>query len=218
MKRERIPETDRGIQGEANVASYDEFMRYMRDGNRLQIEELASMDFKGPDVLEVGPGCGYVGLELLKRLPSLRLTGLDISPDMIVMAEKNAGEYGLKGRTRYVASDGRTMPFEDASFQSAFSRGSLHEWADPGSVLSEMRRVTKPGGLVCVIDMRRDAPGFLTFFIGRAIRPKEMRGGFYTSLRAAYTKAELSTLMKQAGFHDISVHAHGLGLSATARV
>jgi predicted O-methyltransferase YrrM len=70
MKRERIPETDRGIQGEANVASYDEFMRYMRDGNRLQIEELASMDFKGPDVLEVGPGCGYVGLELLKRLPA----------------------------------------------------------------------------------------------------------------------------------------------------
>lgn len=58
MKRERIPETDRGIQGEANVASYDEFMRYMRDGNRLQIEELASMDFKGPGSRTRALGCG----------------------------------------------------------------------------------------------------------------------------------------------------------------
>lgn len=44
--------------------------------------------------LEVGLGPGYLGLEWLKKTEGTRLKALEISPDMITIAERNAKEYG----------------------------------------------------------------------------------------------------------------------------
>ena len=56
-------------------------------------------------------GPGYLGLEWLKQTQGMRLKGLDISPDMIALAERNAREYGLPDRVEYVCGKGSTMPF-----------------------------------------------------------------------------------------------------------
>ena len=79
---------------------------------------------KGGDILEVGPGPGYVGLELAKQLNPTSLTGCEISPAMIRFAEKNAAEYGISAR--YVQGNCMKMPFADESFDTVISNGSLH--------------------------------------------------------------------------------------------
>ena len=106
--------------------------------------------------LEVGPGPGYLGLEWLKQTQGTRLKGLDISPDMIALAEKNARDYGLTDRVEYVCSNAATMPFDDTTFDAVFTNGSLHEWATPRRTFDEIGRVLKPGGRVFISDLRRD--------------------------------------------------------------
>ncbi|WP_283610785.1 class I SAM-dependent methyltransferase [Faecalispora anaeroviscerum] len=109
---------------------------------------------QGGNVLEIGPGPGYVGLELAKKLSLASLTGCEISSAMIRFAEKNAAEYGISAR--YVPGNCMKMSFEDDSFDTVISNGSLHEWENPIRAFNEIYRVLRTGGRYCITDLRRD--------------------------------------------------------------
>jgi len=79
--------------------------------------------------LEVGPGPGYLGLEWLKRTDGTTLKGLDLSADMLRVAERNAAEYGMSDRVEYVHGGGDLLPFENGTFDAVFSnmvRAPIH--------------------------------------------------------------------------------------------
>jgi ubiquinone/menaquinone biosynthesis C-methylase UbiE len=101
----RISETDHGIVGELNVQAYDAMMRRMRDKGWLETRFIIRAGISSGLALEVGPGLGYLGLEWLKSTNETTLKALDISDDMIAVAERNAREYGLTERAQYVKGD-----------------------------------------------------------------------------------------------------------------
>ena len=156
MLKQRIPETDEGIQDALTVEVFDQFARNMRDKGYHNIDGFLNAGIKGDGILEIGPGPGYVGLELLKALPDTQLTGCEISPEMRKLAQKNASAYGFADRVNYVQGNGMQMPFPDGMFDAVFSNGSLHEWEEPVQVFDEIHRVLRPGGAVCICDMRRE--------------------------------------------------------------
>jgi len=156
MVKPRIVETEEGIQGEFNVETYDHFMRGMRDRGWIETNLVLKAGITQGLALEVGPGPGYLGLEWLKKTEGTKLKALEISPDMITIAERNAKEYGLQNRANYVKGDAREMPFDDNTFDGAFTNGSLHEWSQPKKVLNEIHRVLKPRGRYLISDLRRD--------------------------------------------------------------
>lgn len=57
--------------------------------------------------LDLGCGCGVIGLGLLLRLPAARFTGIDISPELITAARQNAARLGLSERYLAMAKDAR---------------------------------------------------------------------------------------------------------------
>ena len=57
--------------------------------------------------LDLGCGCGVVGLGLMLRLPALRCIGVDISPELIAAATQNAAQLGLSERYLPVPGDVR---------------------------------------------------------------------------------------------------------------
>ena len=196
MTKPRIKETDQGIQGEVTVQVYDAFQRGMRDKGWIETDAIIKSGIRHGHVLEVGPGPGYVGLEWLRKTEGTRLTGLDISPDMVSMAERNSREYGLAARVKYVQDNGSEMSFEDGKFDAVFSNGSLHEWENPLSTFDEILRVLKPGGRLFISDLRRDMPVFIKWFLWMSAKQKEIRPGLITSINAAYTSEELARLIK----------------------
>ncbi len=213
MTRPRIKETDQGIQGEFTVAAYDQMARNLRDRGWLKTGQLLEHGITQGHALEIGPGPGYLGLEWLLRTQGTTLTGLDVSPDMVVLARRNAEEYGLSARSAYVPGNGGRMEFEDCSFDAVFTNGSLHEWAAPQATFDEIWRVLRPGGRAFVSDLRRDTLAPVRWFLWLGARPRTMRPGLISSLNAAYTPSELSALIRPTRLAGCQVSANLMGLT-----
>ena len=217
MVKPRVIETNEGIQGELTVEIFDRFARGMRDKGWNNIDSFIKAGITKGNVLEIGPGPGYVGLEWLKHCPESTLTGCEISREMIKMAQKNAMEYGFESKTNYIEGNCMQMPFPGNSFDAVFSNGSLHEWENPVKVFNEIHRVLKPDGLFCITDMRRDVNPLIKWMIYHSTKPKEIRPGFLTSLNAAYTVSEMRELLSRSELKSAEVGGKFFGLCISGR-
>jgi SAM-dependent methyltransferase len=96
--------------------------------------------------LDVGAGIGLVDEHLTGEFG--RVVGLDVSQAMLERAaERNPG-------VEYVAYDGATFPFEDASFDVVFASCVFHHVpvAERRGLAAQMARVVRPGGLAVVFE------------------------------------------------------------------
>jgi ubiquinone/menaquinone biosynthesis C-methylase UbiE len=215
MVKPRIVETEEGIQGEFNVETYDRFMRGMRDRGWIETNLVLKAGITQGLALEVGPGPGYLGLEWLKKTEGTKLKALEISPDMITIAERNAKEYGLQNRATYVKGDAREMPFDDNTFDAAFTNGSLHEWSQPKQVLNEVHRVLKPGGRYLISDLRRDMNPIMKWLMWIFTKPREIRPGLVSSINASYTPREIRAMLDESDLTRPTVRTVAVGLVVT---
>lgn len=211
--KQRILETNVGIQNAPDVNMFDEFQRSMRDRGWIETNQIIKTGINKGNALELGPGPGYLGLEWLKNTTDTNLTGLEISSNMIKLAKKNADDYGFKqDKASYVHGNCMAMPFEDNAFDAVFSNGSLHEWEDPKAVLLEIHRVLKQGGRFFISDLKRDLSPLVRLFLNFSTK-KSMRRGLKTSIDAAYTKQELETMMRSIPLSQVEVKTGAIGLS-----
>lgn len=215
----RVPETDEGLQGDELALKYDEMQRHIRDNGWLQdkIDDILRIGITSGQVLELGCGPGYLGLEWIAQAdPSARLVGLDISPAMLRRATVNAAEYGVGERCAYECGTVLALPFEDDRFDHVISASSLHEWADPVGALREMHRVLRPGGRYCVSDLRRDVDR-TTFQFMKANIAADMRPGFRTSIQSSYLTSEIRALLKGTALETAVVTEVQMGVVITGR-
>ncbi|WP_334446602.1 class I SAM-dependent methyltransferase [Bradyrhizobium sp. AZCC 1610] len=99
-----------------------------------------------PAMLDVG--CGVGSFHPLLRGMVSHLTGIDVSPASIAQARADNRDVA------YYAFGGSNLPFDAASFDLVTAICVLHHVvpANWPHFMSEMRRVVRPGGLVCVIE------------------------------------------------------------------
>jgi len=213
MTEPRVVETDKGIQDEFDVASYDKMMRGLRDRGWIYTEEIIKSGITKGTALEIGPGPGYLGLEWLRKTEDTKLVGLDINPKMAEVAEKNAAEYAFsEARVEYVVNNAKTFAFEDGTFDAVFTTNSLHEWDDPLHMFNEIHRVLKPGGMFFIGDLRRDMNLLVKTFMKLVVRQKVMRKGLVISINAAYTKEELEDLLRKTDIKEFEITTNPMNL------
>ncbi|HTB78557.1 MAG TPA: class I SAM-dependent methyltransferase [Polyangiaceae bacterium] len=105
------------------------------------------------DVLDVGCGVGHWGMLLASVMPEhVRVTGVDREPSWVEHASARALARGLEGRFSYGQGEAARLPFPDNSFDLTTCQTVLIHLPDPASAISEMMRVTRPGGLVAVAE------------------------------------------------------------------
>jgi len=203
---------------EFNVELFNQFAKFMRYKGWIETKSMIAAGIKSGHALEIGPGPGIKGLEWLKSTTETRLTALEISEDMIKVAQRNAEEYGLVDRVEYINGNATTrMPFEDNFFDTVFSNGSLHEWEFPERVLNEIHRVLKPGGMLFISDLRRDMNVLMKLIVKLSTKPKEMIPGFITSMNASYTVDEIKVILGRTDLRDYKVSKDPIGLSVVAK-
>jgi len=215
MTKPRVVEPE-GVMGEITAESYDRMMRSLMKKGYLGTSKLIKAGITLGTALEVGPGPGYLGIEWLTKTSNTLLKGLDMSTDMITVAQRNAKEFNVEDRVDYVLGDARQMQFSDEAFDAVFSNGSLHEWSAPKTVLNEIYRVLKPGGIYYISDLRRDIALPARFLLQIAI-PKERRKGFLSSLHASYTTEEISLILNETKIRNAKVKKELWTIAVTGR-
>ena len=99
----------------------------------------------GSRVLDVGSGLGILAAEVAASAPGVQVTGLERSPAQIAAARQHAG-------VNYVEGDALQLPFEEGRFDLVYCRYLLEHVKQPEQVVAEMRRVTRPGGSIAVME------------------------------------------------------------------
>ena len=127
--------------------------RLLRRVYRRIADDIATVAPAGGAVLDVGTGPGILLSELAARRPDLHVTGVDLSADMVAIAERNIGQYADRASAR--VADVTDLPFDACTFDVIATSFSLHHWEDIPQAVPELARVLRPAGRLCVYDFKR---------------------------------------------------------------
>jgi ubiquinone/menaquinone biosynthesis C-methylase UbiE len=205
-------------------------MPQMRLLRSLLIRRALSFAREG-EAADLGCGGGQLALSLARRAPGLRVTGLDLSDEMIALASTRAAEAGLGSRATFRAGDVRHLPFIDGSLDLVVSSLSLHHWSRPVIALDEVCRVLRrpdpirgrTGGAYVIFDLRRDVIGAaraLLWFATNVVVPRELRliNEPLASCEAAYTPEEATGLLARSRLTGWRVAPGPLWLTIEGRI
>ena len=103
--------------------------------------------------LDVACGTGDLSVAAAVKHPQISVTGLDFVPEMVEAAINKVLKKNLADRIQIMQGDALHLPFEDSSFDITGIAFGIRNIPDRRRALSEMMRVTVPGGQVMVLEM-----------------------------------------------------------------
>lgn len=124
---------------------YDLTFGRITQGGRILAAD--HVNAQGGVVLEVGIG---TGLALDFYAQNVRITGIDLSAEMLREAQARAKKRGLKNLAGLYEMDARELAFPTASFDHVAAMHIMSVVPEPERVLDEMARVCRPGGSVMI--------------------------------------------------------------------
>lgn len=155
MTIEKFDQNATGWNGEPGAPGYPHF-RWMR-----RFVGCFAPITPGSRILDFGCGAGWCGIEAALRFRADELAFFDPSPEMIKIAERNAGEAGVRGahgRTGF----GETPPFPaegEAPFDAVISSGVISFSPDPERWLDGLVGTVAPGGTLVIGDIHHGSRG-----------------------------------------------------------
>jgi SAM-dependent methyltransferase len=110
----------------------------------------------GEDILEIGFGPGRA-LGLLANLGT-RVTGVDVSEEMVSLAGRRNSELIRNGSATLHRGDGVRLPVGDNSQDAVLAVHNLYFWPEPEATIAEIARVLRPGGRLLLVFRGREHP------------------------------------------------------------
>jgi ubiquinone/menaquinone biosynthesis C-methylase UbiE len=107
------------------------------------------VEFAGvePEESDLDVGCGTGVVAITAALRGARVSGLDLTPELLEHARGN-GEIAGCGKIDWVEGDAENLPYPDDSFDVVLSQLGHMFAPRPDVAISEMRRVLRPGGRI----------------------------------------------------------------------
>jgi demethylmenaquinone methyltransferase / 2-methoxy-6-polyprenyl-1,4-benzoquinol methylase len=129
-----------------------EAMLSLGQNGRWRAEMISHVeDHRPSSILDVATGTAGVALDLVRRTPA-RVTGLDLTHEMLRRGRERVEHKGETERVRLVAGQAERLPFPDATFDALTFTYLLRYVDDPAATLQELARVVKPGGSIASLE------------------------------------------------------------------
>jgi len=141
------------------IAPYYDFLnRFLSLGidtiwRKNAIDRLKPFDPKR--ILDVATGTADVAIEMTRRLKADKITGLDISAEMLEVGQKKIEKKGLTDIIDLRKGDSENLPFEDNTFDAITVAYGVRNFENLEKGMREMQRVLKPGGQLIVLEFSR---------------------------------------------------------------
>ena len=132
-------------------------------------------------IIDVGCGAGGTAVVLAKMLPDCKVVGIDLSEQLLKIAEGSDQAAQLGERIKFEKADVQQIPYQDNSFDVVINLNMLHLVEDPIRMLNEMERILKPDGLLFIADLRRSWLGIIEKEIKSSLTLSEARELFKQS-------------------------------------
>jgi SAM-dependent methyltransferase len=176
--------------------AYDRFMGRYSVELSPQLADLAGVK-TGQSVLDVGCGPGALTTELVERLGPNAVAAVDPSTSFVTAARDRHPGVSVQ------QAPAEQLPFPDARFDAALAQLVVHFMKDSVVGLSEMARVTRPGGVVaaCVWDHAGQRSPLTLFW--RAVRDLDGKVEDESQLAGA-RGGHLAELFARAGLHHVT--------------
>lgn len=190
----------------------------LHDRWRAKALDAAAKSLESPNpsqILDIACGTGDVTFDLCRRYPEAEVFGLDLSDKMLDEARKKSDKIGkFSKRLTFEKGDCLDLRFADDSFDMVTVAYGVRNFSDLSAGLKEMRRVMRPGGTLCIIELSEpENPALLKlykFYSGRLIPAlgrrisRDPRAYTYLpeSIAACPQRDEMADLIRQAGFGD----------------
>lgn len=112
----------------------------------------------GDRVVDIGSGAGFDSFLAAAQVgPTGRVVGVDMTPEMLAKSTATGTELGLD-HVEFRAGLAESLPVEDSWADVVISNGVINLCADKHAVLSEARRVLRPGGWLQFADIANGLP------------------------------------------------------------
>ena len=168
-------------------------------------------------VLDVATGTGDLAFYLDSRLRNAEIKGIDLSAGMLEIARKKFERHQVTSDNKisFEKADCLDLPFSEATFDIATVAYGVRNFSNLLKGLEEIKRVLKPGGVICIIELSTPegsltAPfykiysGILIPLMGRIISHDSHAYSYLPeSIRACPQRENMKTLMSDAGFSDV---------------
>ncbi len=194
-------------------AAYD---RYMGRWSRYLARQFLAFAEIGPaeQVLDVGCGTGALTAALATATDATQIVGIDPQPGLLHAARQRLGEcWETRPRIAFDCAGAGDIPHPDGRFDASLSLLSFHHFRSDVRALPEMRRATRPGGIVAACEWD-SGPGMELFEI-----PRATLAAVYPPATDAITfsryagPGELAHLWRAAGLHEVEERAITLPLT-----
>ena len=203
---------DLEIEGEkANY--YDKISREHRiEEMKEQAREITRHIKDGDTVLEVAPGAGYLSIELSK-LGNYKITGMDISNDLIEICKRNAIEAGVQ--IDFQQGNVSNMLFQPNAFNFIICVLAFKNFKEPIKALQEIYRVLKPDGTALIMDLNRKASMRATKKVAESMGLKGTTALIAGAIQrsCAYNRTEFISFISQTEFKDYEIRDSDMGFS-----
>jgi len=175
--------------------AYARFMGRFSEPLAVRFAALAEVR-EGQKVLDVGCGPGALTAQLVERVGADAVSAIDPSDTFVAAVRSRLPTVDVR------SGSAEHLPFPDDSFDVSLAQLVVHFMTDPVSGLSEMARVTRPGGMVaaCVWDTAGDNGPLDAFW--KAVHDIDPDAQNETQLAGA-REGHLAELCAEAGLKDI---------------
>lgn len=183
-------------------------------------------DLDPTDILDIAAGTGDLTVALATECSHAKVTGIDLSEEMLAIGRKKIAELKLDDRVTLQPCDALALPFPSDSFDVVTVAFGVRNFQNLDRGLAEMRRVLRPGGTLIILELctpqNRVVKPFYRFYtrcviptVGRLLS-KDSRAYSYLpeSIAAVPARSTLTDLLTRVEFKNARWKDLTLGVAA----
>ncbi|MCC7299605.1 MAG: class I SAM-dependent methyltransferase [Verrucomicrobia bacterium] len=203
---------------DAGSYKFGKFEKNAEELARLKLQATVAIDLErevwknsglkpGMNVLDVACGPGFTACELAKTVEHGTVTGVDINEELIFVAHQAKTAEKVQN-VSFQAGNLYDLNLPENSFDFVYARFVFQHLEKPDVALSNIRKVLKPGGILCVLDIDDNWTSFspesaaFVSFIRKSGAGQKRKGG------NRLIGSQLFEKLNKAGFKNVSTKIH----------